>query len=174
VADRVPPTDAEPLPRAMTHELFELSMAIDLIGQASAARLGINQTDLICLWLLQQRGPTGAGDVAAALGLTTAAVSAMATRLEAGGYAHREMDPSDRRRVVLHASPAGAEKAFGLFDGLYEAAAELNARYSQRDQQRLLVLLRNYRELISQYTSTVRAQPGTGSRADAGRGGGPS
>jgi DNA-binding MarR family transcriptional regulator len=161
---------AEQLPNAMTHELFELSMAMDLIGHASAARLGINQTDLICLWLLQQRGPMGAGDVAAALGLTTAAISAMATRLEAGGYARREMDPMDRRRVLLHALPAGIQNAFSLFDGLYDASAELNSRHSQRDQQKLIRLLREYRQLISDYAASLRAQPGA--RAGTGRGGG--
>src|SRR5262245_30093619 len=119
-------------------ELFELSSAIDLIGQAAAARLGINQSDLICLDLLVRRGPMGAGEVAAALGLTTAAISAMATRLEAGGYARREMDPHDRRRVLLQASPAGARQAFSLFDSFYRAAAELYARHPERDQKKLL------------------------------------
>ena len=73
---------AEPdsdLPAALTGALFDLSIAIDLIGQAAASRLGINQTDLICLDLLVRQGPMGAGHLAAALGLTTAAISAMAT-----------------------------------------------------------------------------------------------
>src|SRR5215470_6987801 len=120
---------AEGLPHDITVELFELSSAIDLIGRATATRLGINQTDLICLELLVRRGPMGAGEVAAALGLTTAAISAMATRLEAGGYARREMDPHDRRRVVLHASQAGAHQAFSLFDSFYQAAVDLYAQY---------------------------------------------
>src|SRR5256885_2843833 len=131
--------------------MFDLGIAIDLIGQASAGRLGINQTDLICLELLHRRGPMSAGEVASALGLTTAAISAMATRLEAGGYAHREMDPNDRRRILLHASPAGAQQAFSLFDGLYRASQDLHARSSQRDQQKLLKLLREYRQLITEH-----------------------
>src|SRR5919109_27784 len=116
--DDVYPDPTDGLPHEFAIELFELSTAIDLIGQATAARLGINQTDLICLELLVRRGPTGAGEIAAALGLTTAAISAMATRLEAGGYAHREMDPHDRRRVLLHASPAGVQQVYALFDRL--------------------------------------------------------
>jgi DNA-binding MarR family transcriptional regulator len=158
VPDEIYPTAVHGLPHEITLELFELSSAIDLIGRAAAARLGINQTDLICLDLLVRRGPMGAGDVAAALGLTTAAISAMATRLEAGGYAHREMDPNDRRRVLLRASPAGARQAFSLFDSLYQAAAELHARHSDRDQKKLLALLRQYRELIAEHAETVRAQ----------------
>ncbi len=145
------------LPQALTHELIDLSIAIDLIGQATASRLGINQTDLICLDLLVRQGPMGAGQLAAALGLTTAAISAMATRLEAGGYAHREMDPHDRRRVLLHASPSGAEQAFSLFDDLYRAAAALNASHPKRDLRMLINLLRRYRELITDQATALRA-----------------
>ena len=127
---------AEPnLPRELTHELFDLSIAMDLIGNVTAGRLGLNQTDLICLDLLVRRGPLSAGEVASALGLTTAAISAMATRLERGGYAYREIDRADRRRVLLHASEAGAARAFGLFDGLYAAATELAASYGPRQSE---------------------------------------
>ncbi|OLB73718.1 MAG: hypothetical protein AUI14_25440 [Actinobacteria bacterium 13_2_20CM_2_71_6] len=142
---------------ALTQELFELGIAIDLVGNATAGRLGINQTDLICLELLLRRGPMGAGEVAAALGLTTAAISAMATRLEAGGYAYREMDPKDRRRVLLHASPSGARQAYSLFDDLYRAADKLHSQYRERDQKLLLDLLGKFRELIIEYAATIRA-----------------
>jgi DNA-binding MarR family transcriptional regulator len=54
----------------------------------------------------------------------------MASRLEAAGYARREMDPSDRRRVVLHALPAGVRQAFSLFDSLYQAANDLDSEGS--------------------------------------------
>jgi DNA-binding MarR family transcriptional regulator len=143
-------------PAELTQELFDLSKAIDLIGQATASKLGINQTDLICLEMLARHGPMGAGEVAAALGLTTAAISAMASRLEAGGYAHREMDPQDRRRVLLHASPAGAHQAFSLFDGLYTASMKLYSRYSERDQRRFIELLRQFRELLDDHTTAIR------------------
>jgi DNA-binding MarR family transcriptional regulator len=147
-----PGAGAEPvtLPQVICHELFELSAVIDLIGRAAADRLGINQTDLICLNLLAQRGPMSPGQVAAALGLTTAAISAMATRLEAGGYARREIDPNDRRRVVLHPSPDGVRKAFSLFDDLYEAAVELHASYGERDVRLLLDLLGRFRQIVAE------------------------
>jgi DNA-binding MarR family transcriptional regulator len=149
------------LPQVLTHALIDLSIAIDLIGQATASRLGINQTDLIGLDLLVRQGPMAAGQLAAALGLTTAAISAMATRLEAGGYAHREMDPNDRRRVLLHASTSGAEQAFGLFDDLYQATAALSATYQRRDLQMLIDLLKRYRQLITEQAAVLRADPTT-------------
>ena len=148
-----------PLPQELTRELFDLSIAIDLIGQATASRLGINQTDLICLDLLARQGPLSAGQVASALGHTTAAISAMASRLEAGGYARREMDPDDRRRVLIHASPSGIEQAFSLFDDLYAAAAEMHSRHDERDLRMLVDLLRGYRLLVDQHTTRLREAP---------------
>src|SRR5256885_11947534 len=111
--------ESAPLPRALTRELFNLSIAIDVIGQATAGRLGINQTDLICLDLLVEQGPQSPSQIASALGVTAAAISAMASRLEAGGYAHPAMDPHDRPRALSHASPAGPHQAFSLFDDLH-------------------------------------------------------
>jgi DNA-binding MarR family transcriptional regulator len=154
-----PPHPPAGLPQELTQELFDLSVAINAIGQASASRLGINQTDLMCLDLLTRRGPLSAGEVAAALDLTTAAISAMATRLEAGGYAHRQMDPNDRRRVLLHASPDGTRKAFSLFDDLYHASTELYSHYSEAEQRRMLDLLRCYRQLITDYSARLRSEP---------------
>jgi len=150
---------AEDPAQALVHEIFDLSVAIDLIGQATAGQLGINQTDLICLELLHRRGPMSAGEVASALGLTTAAISAMATRLEAGGYARREMDPKDRRRVLLHASASGIQKAYGLFDGLYHASTKLYAAYEERDVRMLVELLGRFRQLIADHTAVLRNAP---------------
>jgi DNA-binding MarR family transcriptional regulator len=146
----------EGVPQELCHELFDLSAAVDLIGHAAAARLGINQTDLICLNFLARRGAMSAGELAAALGLTTAAISAMASRLEAGGYAHREIDPHDRRRVLLHPSPAGMRHAFSFFDGLYQAAVKLHASYGDRDARLLVDLLTRFRELLADHTANLR------------------
>ena len=142
---------------ALTGELFDLSIALDLIGNAAASRIGINQTDLICLNLLVRHGPMSPGQVAQALGLTTAAISAMATRLEAGGYAHREIDPKDRRRILMHASPSGTQRAFSLFDDFYQASAGLFASYSERDQKLLLEILARFRQVLLEQAAAIKA-----------------
>ncbi|TWP50908.1 MarR family transcriptional regulator [Lentzea tibetensis] len=144
--------------QALTHELMDLSAAVDLIAQAAAVRLGVHQTDLICLHLLVRHGPLSAGEVAATLGVTAAAISPMAGRLEAGGFAYREMDPNDRRRVLLHASPAGAQQAYELFAGLYADVGEAFSRYSDRDVAMLIELLRTYRQLVTEHTVAMRRE----------------
>jgi hypothetical protein len=74
----------------------------------------------------------------------------------------------DRRRVLLHASPEGARQAFSLFASMYQAAADLHACTSERDQKKLLTLLRQYRQLITEHTAAIRAQ--TAREHHAGRG----
>jgi len=66
-----------------------------------AERAGLGYTDLHCLGLLQLQGPMSAGELARCTGLTTSAITAAIDRLERGGLARREPDPSDRRRVIV-------------------------------------------------------------------------
>jgi DNA-binding MarR family transcriptional regulator len=155
-----------PPARELTHALLDLSSAVDHVGRAAAARLGIHRTDLICLNLLLRNGPTSAGEVAGALGVTTAAVSAMAARLEAGGYARREIDPADRRRILLHASPDGARRASGLFDDLHRASAALAEQYGEDDLRRVL-------EVLDRFGALLDGQAAVVTRPDAARRTGP-
>jgi DNA-binding MarR family transcriptional regulator len=140
----------------LTGELFDLSIALDVVGNAAASRIGINQTDLICLNLLMRHGPMSPGQLAATLGLTTAAISAMASRLENGGYVRREIDPKDRRRVVMHVTPERAQQAFREFDGFYEAVVGLFGSYSDDEQRLLLDLLPRFRQILVDQAAALR------------------
>jgi DNA-binding MarR family transcriptional regulator len=131
-------------------------MALDRLGNAAAGSIGINQTDLICLNLLMRRGPMSPSQIAAELGLTTAAISAVATRLEAGGYAQRAIDPADRRRILMSASAEGTQKAFGLFDDLYAETAGLTAGIRPAELRRLEDLLRAYQEIVLRKARALR------------------
>jgi len=63
--------------------------------------LGVNPTDLGALCLLLLHGPAPAGRLADLTGLTTGAVTGVVDRLEKGGFVHREVDPADRRKVIV-------------------------------------------------------------------------
>ena len=75
---------------------------MQLLGQMSAERIGINATDLNCLNILSFSGQMTAGDLARATSLTTASITGVLDRLEEAGYVRRERDSKDRRRVVVH------------------------------------------------------------------------
>jgi len=72
-----------------------------IVSQTVAARFGLNTTDLEGLDLIQLQGQVTAGQLAAATGLTSGAVTALIDRLVRAGYVERFDDPADRRRVLV-------------------------------------------------------------------------
>jgi DNA-binding MarR family transcriptional regulator len=144
------------LVQALTHELSDLGSAIDLVGQATAGRLGIHPADLVCLNLLVRDGPMTPGRVASTLGLSAATVSAMASRLEAGGFAFRQEDPADRRQVLMHASPSGTQQACTILEDYHRATTELAASLEEQDIRRLIDLVAGFRKIIADRAVAIR------------------
>ena len=88
----------------------------DAFDNLAAQRLGVNETDLHCLNIIENAGGVTAGELAAESGLTTGAVTGVIDRLEKKEFARRVSDPSDRRRVkveVTKAFYARADKIWG-------------------------------------------------------------
>jgi DNA-binding MarR family transcriptional regulator len=88
----------------------------DAFDNLAAKRLGVNETDLHCLNIIENAGGITAGTLAAEAGLTTGAVTGVIDRLERAGFARRVLDPGDRRRVKVEVTPkfyARADKIWG-------------------------------------------------------------
>ena len=68
---------------------------------AIAAAQGVHPTDLIAASYLHDVGPATAGRLAEITGLTTGAMTACIDRLEREGFAKREADSHDRRKVMI-------------------------------------------------------------------------
>jgi DNA-binding MarR family transcriptional regulator len=91
---------------------FRASTNQDLAFEHLAAdRLGVNETDLHCLNIIENSGGLAAGELAARSGLTAGAVTGVIDRLEGVGFARRLPDPSDRRRVIVEVTAAFYERA---------------------------------------------------------------
>jgi DNA-binding MarR family transcriptional regulator len=87
--------------------------------------VGLNPTDLGSLCLLLLHGPAPAGRLAELTGLTTGAVTGVIDRLEEGGFVHREVDPTDRRKVIVVPDPGRVDRdLFPHFPSLQRAAAQ--------------------------------------------------
>ena len=64
-------------------EQFRISGIQDIaFDDATADRLGINRTDLNCIYIIERHGAITAGALAAEAGLTTGAVTAVIDRLD--------------------------------------------------------------------------------------------
>ena len=70
-------------------------------GYEATEDVGVNPTDFGSLCLLLLHGPAPAGRLAELTGLTTGAVTGVIDRLEKGGFVRRELDPADRRKVIV-------------------------------------------------------------------------
>ena len=112
---------------------------MQLLGQMSAERIGINATDLNCLNILSFSGHMTAGELARATGLPTASITGVIDRLEEAGFVTRERDPHDRRRVVVQINLDRAMKDVAtIFAPMLRSWREMSARYSD-DELRLIV-----------------------------------
>src|SRR5690242_10908129 len=85
----------------LDHEFRRLRVQMGFFEQAVAERLGLHRTDLHVITLLHDAGTMTAGEIAQATNLTTGAITALIDRLERSGWAQRERDAADRRRVVV-------------------------------------------------------------------------
>ncbi len=99
-----------------------------------AEHTGLNLTDLQCLGLLQLHGPMTAGALARSTGLTTSAITAVIDRLERSGYASREHDATDRRRVIVKLNQKQVEdKIVPLYTSKAADKARVYARFSDAE-----------------------------------------
>jgi DNA-binding MarR family transcriptional regulator len=140
----------EELMAALEAALMSVSGAGVLHSHVVARRLGVNSTDLECLGVIA-RGPATAGALAQATGLTTGAITGVIDRLEAAGFARREHDANDRRKVLVRVTPAVAETVAPLFEPMRRASAALLSRYSADE----LVLILDF--LTRSHESAVEA-----------------
>jgi DNA-binding MarR family transcriptional regulator len=121
---------------------------MQLLGAASAERIGINVTDLNCLNILALGGRMTAGDLARQTGLTTASITGVLDRLEAAGFVRRERDPDDRRRVIVRLDTGrGMRDVAPVFAPVVAAWRAVAAQYTD-DELRLLLAFQNQLEQI--------------------------
>lgn len=138
----------------------DMSTATLLFHQAVADRLGLNLTDHKCLGFVQEQGPMTAGQLAAATGLTTGAITGVVDRLERAGYVRRAHDPNDRRRVIIQLIPAKAERdIMPIFEPLGRAVTALAQSYSERDREVVADFMTRSIALMHEQTARVRSRP---------------
>ena len=126
----VKPQDQNDLADRIIASMTDLAGALGRMNDLIAQQLGIAQTDLLCLHVLNRAGASTAGALSAQLGRTTGAVTHMIDRLEAAGYVRRRPDPQDRRRVLVEALTPGLERIASFYDGMDVRSRRLMATFS--------------------------------------------
>jgi DNA-binding MarR family transcriptional regulator len=94
-----------------------------LTNEGIARNYGLNVVDLQTLGMIAgaERALT-AGEVSHLTGLPTSTTTRVIDRLERGGFVHRAVDPSDRRKVVVEADieklRGGEDPYAAIMDGM--------------------------------------------------------
>src|SRR5712691_3749255 len=98
--------DRQALISALGTALQAYQRSTDAFDDQVARLLKLNRTDLRCLdWLFD--GPKTAGQLAEAIGLSSAATTALLDRLEHRGLVQRVRDAADRRKVLAEMTELG-------------------------------------------------------------------
>jgi DNA-binding MarR family transcriptional regulator len=133
-----PHTERRALRLSLNRAVREASGLGTLFGEVVAKQLGINTTDLECLDLIVMQQRVTAGELAAATGLTTGAITGVIDRLERSGFARRERDGKDRRKVFVKVAPKAMKAAGGYYASFAREMDRIAGRYS--DEQLLLLI----------------------------------
>ena len=157
---------------SLARELQRSSTQSVMLSQVIADQLRINPTDLESLGLLLEHGPIPAGRLAELTGLTTGAITGVIDRLERAGYARRERDAHDRRRVFVQPLLEHAEQIAPHYLDLARSMDGLVAQYSELDLRLILGFVSRSNDLVQQQISKLqqdRANDRSGPRRKAGR-----
>lgn len=113
----------------------EATRASAAMDEAVVAFMGINATDGRACDVLDQYGDLTAGELAEHLGLTTGAVTTLIDRLERVGMVERVRDGSDRRRVIVRATPASRDIFAAIYTPYKQAWMELGASFTDDEMR---------------------------------------
>jgi DNA-binding MarR family transcriptional regulator len=150
----------EALIEALLEELRNTSATSVLFSQVVAEQVGLNPTALECLDILGRSGPITAGRLAELTGLTTGAITGVVDRLEASGYARRERDTRDRRRVIVRPLLEKAGHDLGpYFAPLLQATTDLCSQYSDEDLAVIYDFVTRANATVHEETMRLREAP---------------
>jgi DNA-binding MarR family transcriptional regulator len=129
----------------------------DAFDSLAAERLGVSETDLRCLNIIENNRGLSAGELARESGLTAGAVTGVIDRLEGAGYARRVPDPADRRRITIEVTEAfygRAEQIWGPLASDWQAT--LSKRFTVEELERITAFLRTSSELAQRHLDRLR------------------
>jgi DNA-binding MarR family transcriptional regulator len=129
----------------------------DAFDSLAAERLGVSETDLRCLNIIENNGGLSAGELAHQSGLTAGAVTGLIDRLERVGYARRVSDPADRRRVKVEVTPAFYRRAEGIWGPLAaDWQSTLSRQFTVEELERITAFLRATNEVGRRHLDRLR------------------
>jgi len=142
-------------------EIRRMSAQGVLLSAAVAERVGLSSSDLECLDFIVMAGdePITAGQLAAATGLTSGAITGLVDRLERAGFVRREPDLVDRRKVRVAPVATAIGRLGDYYTPLAQRTEALWARYSEEELRTILDFTRRSVAVAAEEAARIRALP---------------
>ena len=152
-------SERDELVAAVTLEAREQQVAYDRFHDAVAAYLGVNRTDLRCLDILDLTGRRTAGELAAEMGMSTGAVTALLDRVEKAGYVRRVRDPGDRRRVLVELTEQARQRGWDIYQPFTELTGPTFTRFTDEQLATVRDFLQVGNDFYAVQTARIEALP---------------
>ncbi len=133
----------------------KFSARLGLFHDAVAQNAGLHLTDVKVLRLLGEESMTPS-QLIEQTGLTGAAITAVVDRLVAAGYATRERDDADRRRVTITAVAAKVRRLDRLYSDYSADIAKLLAQYDAAGFAAIESFLLATTDLLTEHAAKLR------------------
>jgi DNA-binding MarR family transcriptional regulator len=109
--------------------------------------LGVNPTDLQAMEHLIESGPLSPSEIAARLGVTTAAATTIVDRLTRVGHVHRQSNEHDRRGVLVVPEPGSIRRALGVIMPMVQEVDGALRDFDEAEQRAITAYLERVLEI---------------------------
>jgi DNA-binding MarR family transcriptional regulator len=132
----------------------------DLVDEAAADRFGLNRTDLRLLGVLTRADRITIGALAASSGISAGAATTAVDRLTRAGYARRVRDETDRRRVMVEATPTARTLSNEIWGPIGRESHERLSGRSNAELRVILDFLEEGRLMQAEHATRIADQSG--------------
>lgn len=143
----------------LMREMRLMSSFDSLFSQAVGERVGMHQTDIETMDLLNTLGSMTAGELAERTGLTSGATTRLIDRLERVGYVRRCPDETDRRRVIIEPVEENLGPIGALFQPLAEGMAALWSEFDDDQLDVIIEFVRRSNAVTAEMNARLRERP---------------
>jgi DNA-binding MarR family transcriptional regulator len=140
-------TEQEPPADDLSDTLQELLSAAQGASVRIAKRMAMGRIDVDAMQHLMG-SPLTVTELAAVLGVTPAAATQLADRLEIKGHIQRIAHDSDARKILLEPSPQGIQEVVGHLLPMLSHLSQLEKEFSQKEKEAILKYLEESRRAL--------------------------
>ncbi len=136
------PAHTVPAAAGLGFYLREAYRAFSRGFHARLARHGITHAQWVMLWFLSQAGSLTPLELSRRAGIQKASATSVIDALKKRRLIRGDQDSMDRRKINLHLTPAGVELMQELLTCAAETNADARGKFSDKELETLLRLLR--------------------------------